>query len=103
MQGIKGNDFGLTDEEYRDEFIRVYEGYKGIKVPQEIKDSEVAFSDWLEGLKKEGGLTGASFNQMMVKCHLAVAYHGQSKDDVEAEHMHNRDILIEKGLHTPVD
>jgi len=67
MQGIKGNDFGLTDEEYRDEFIRVYEGYKGIKVPQEIKDSEVAFSDWLEGLKKEGELTGAAFNQMMVK------------------------------------
>jgi endonuclease YncB( thermonuclease family) len=44
-----------------------------------------------------------NINQMMIKCHLAVAYYGQSKDDVEAEHMHNRDILIEKGLHTPVD
>ena len=44
-----------------------------------------------------------NINQLMVKCHLAVAYHGQSKDDVEAEHMRNRDILIEKGLHTPID
>ncbi len=44
-----------------------------------------------------------NINQMMIKCHLAVAYHGQSKDDVEAEHMRNRDILIEKGLHTPID
>ena len=43
-----------------------------------------------------------NINQLMVKCHLAVAYHGQSKDDVEAEHMRNRDALIEKGLFEPV-
>ena len=43
-----------------------------------------------------------NINQLMVKCHLAVAYHGQSKDDVEAEHMHNRDVLIEKGMFEPV-
>tara|TARA_R100001082_G_scaffold14865_2_gene7609 strand:- start:15039 stop:15467 length:429 start_codon:yes stop_codon:yes gene_type:complete len=42
-----------------------------------------------------------NINQLMVKCHLAVAYHGQSKDNVEAEHMRNRDILIEKGLFNP--
>ena len=44
-----------------------------------------------------------NINKLMVECHLAVAYHGQSKKDVEAEHMKNRDILIEKGLHTPID
>ena len=43
-----------------------------------------------------------NINQLMVKCHLAVAYHGQSKDDVEAEHLRNRDILIEKGIFEPV-
>jgi micrococcal nuclease len=43
-----------------------------------------------------------NINQLMVKCHLAVAYHGQSKDDVEAEHMRNREVLIEKGLFEPV-
>jgi hypothetical protein len=26
---------------------------------------------------------------------LAVRYHGQSKDDLEKEHLHNREILIE--------
>ena len=45
---------------------------------------------------------GVNINKLMVKCHLAVAYHGQSKDDVEAEHMRNRDTLIEKGLFEPV-
>ncbi len=43
-----------------------------------------------------------NINQLMVKCHLAVAYHGQSKNDVEAEHMRNRDVLIEKGMFEPV-
>ena len=31
----------------------------------------------------------------MVKNYLAVAYFGQSKDDIEAEHLVNRDKLIE--------
>jgi len=42
-----------------------------------------------------------NLNKLMVKCHLAVAYHGQSKKDVEAEHMKNREILIEKGIFNP--
>ena len=46
---------------------------------------------------------GVNINELMVKCHLAVAYHGQSKKDVEAEHMRNREVLIEKGLHNPID
>ena len=37
----------------------------------------------------------------MIKCHLAVAYNGQSKEDIEKEHMCNRDILIEKGIFNP--
>ena len=53
MQGIEGNDYGLSDEEYKDEFIRVYEGYKGITVPQDVKESTEAFSNWAEGLKQQ--------------------------------------------------
>jgi len=34
-------------------------------------------------------------NEQMVKNYLAVAYFGQSKDDIEAEHLVNRDKLIE--------
>ena len=38
-----------------------------------------------------------SLCQMMIEKKLAVAYHGQSKDDVEAEHLLNREYLYESG------
>jgi|TARA_R100001510_G_C7607330_1_gene171973 micrococcal nuclease len=42
-------------------------------------------------------------NQAMIEKNLAVAYFGQSKDDIEAEHLVNRQKLIEAGLHIPVE
>lgn len=45
---------------------------------------------------------GVNLNQAMVKKHLAVAYYGQSKHDVEAEHLINRQKLIDLGKFTPV-
>jgi len=42
-------------------------------------------------------------NESMIKNYLAVAYFGQSKDDIEAEHLVNRDKLIELGQHIPVE
>ena len=44
---------------------------------------------------------GLNINETMVINHLAVAYFGQSKDDVEAEHLINRQKLIELGKFTP--
>lgn len=35
-------------------------------------------------------------NEIMIRDHLAVRYHGQSKDDIEGQHIVNRDILAEK-------
>jgi len=32
-------------------------------------------------------------NQLMIDKHLAVEYHGQSKDDIEGEHLKNRELL----------
>ena len=74
---------------------------KGEKVviQTKLKDSRGKFGRVLGDVVVDG----VNINQLMVKCNLAVAYYGQSKDDVEAEHMRNRDILIKKGLHTPVD
>jgi hypothetical protein len=37
----------------------------------------------------------------MIENYLAVAYHGQSKDDIEAEHLVNRDKLIDLGVFIP--
>ena len=43
-----------------------------------------------------------NINVSMIENYLAVAYHGQSKDDVEAEHLINRNKLIELGVFTPL-
>ena len=76
----------------------IEEGEK-VVIQTKLKDSKGKYGRVLGDVVVDD----VNINQLMVKCHLAVAYHGQSKDDVEAEHMRNRDILIEKGLHTPVD
>ena len=44
------------------------------------------------------GDSSYSINQQMIDEHHAVAYTGGNKDDVDAQHMKNRDILIEQGV-----
>lgn len=34
--------------------------------------------------------------KLMIEKHLAVPYHGQSKDDIEGEHLKNRELLKEQ-------
>ena len=34
-----------------------------------------------------------TLNEWMIENHLAVAYHGQSKDDIEEEHLENRKLV----------
>lgn len=40
---------------------------------------------------------GKTVTQVMIDNHYGVAYHGQNKDDVEEDHLENREILIEQG------
>jgi len=42
-----------------------------------------------------------NLNEMMVHKHLAVRYFGQSKDDIQEEHLKNRQILLEEGITLP--
>ena len=42
-------------------------------------------------------------NQSMVTNHMAVRYEGQNKKDIQLEHLKNRDILIQRGLHTLIE
>ena len=44
---------------------------------------------------------GININVAMIEKYLAVAYHGQSKSDIEAEHLKNKEKLIELGVYTP--
>jgi len=69
-----------------------------VVIQTKLKDSKGKYGRVLGDIVVDG----KNINQLMVKCHLAVAYHGQSKDDVEAEHMRNRDILINKGVFEPI-
>lgn len=39
-----------------------------------------------------------SLNKVMIMKKLAVEYHGQSKEDIEAEHLKNREFLYEQGM-----
>ena len=43
-----------------------------------------------------------NINQSMIEKYLAVKYTGQSKKDVESEHLLNRDKLIELGKFIPI-
>tara|TARA_R100000231_G_scaffold118046_1_gene88160 strand:+ start:175 stop:597 length:423 start_codon:yes stop_codon:yes gene_type:complete len=74
---------------------------KGSKViiQTKLKDSKGKYGRVLGEILVDG----KNINKLMIKKHLAVAYYGQSKNDVEAEHLVNRKILIDKGLFTPVD
>ena len=52
---------------------------------------------------KPGNSDDLDLNQEMINQNLAVAYNGQSKDDIEAAHMLNREKLIEAGIFTPTE
>jgi endonuclease YncB( thermonuclease family) len=43
-----------------------------------------------------------NLNEAMINKHLGVAYYGQSKEDIEAEHLKNKEILINNNAYQPV-
>jgi len=42
--------------------------------------------------------SGKTLTETLIEEHLAVPYNGQSKDDIKAQHLANRTILLEKGV-----
>jgi|TARA_Y100000289_G_C3806931_1_gene91823 micrococcal nuclease len=71
---------------------------KEIILKSELKDSKGKYGRVLGSIIVDG----LDINKAMVANNLAVKYFGQSKSDVEAEHMVNRDILIAEGAYEPV-
>ena len=45
---------------------------------------------------------GVDLNQAMIDNYLAVAYTGQSKDDIEAQHLANKEELLKLGKYEEV-
>ena len=65
----------------------------------QLKDSKGKFGRVLASVIVDG----IDINQSMVTNHMAVRYEGQSKKDIQLEHLKNRDILIQRGLHTLIE
>tara|TARA_R110001592_G_scaffold115415_1_gene315848 strand:+ start:58 stop:480 length:423 start_codon:yes stop_codon:yes gene_type:complete len=72
---------------------------KKVVIETKLKDSKGKFGRVLGNVMVDG----ININQLMIVNYLAVAYFGQSKDDIEAEHLVNREKLIELGKFTPVE
>jgi len=65
----------------------------------QLKDSKGKFGRVLASVI----IDGIDINQQMIGNHMAVRYEGQSKEDIQLEHLKNRDILIKEGLHTLIE
>ena len=72
---------------------------KNVILQTQLKDSKGKFGRVLASVLVDG----ININQQMVTNHLAVRYEGQSKKDIQLEHLNNRDILIQRGLHTLIE
>ena len=68
-----------------------------IVLQTKMKDSKGKFGRVLANVVVDD----ININQQMIINHLAVRYHGQSKVDIENEHLINRDKLIELGKFDP--
>ena len=71
---------------------------KTVVLQSKLKDSKGKYGRVLGAVIVDG----VDINEKMVLNYLAVRYHGQSKDDIEAENLENRRKLIELGEFTPV-
>ena len=71
---------------------------KKVIIETKLKDSKGKFGRVLGNVIVDG----LNLNQVMIDKFLAVAYFGQSKDDIEEEHLVNRQKLIDLGKFTPV-
>jgi len=72
---------------------------KNVILQTQLKDSKGKFGRVLASVVVDG----ININQRMVTNHLAVRYEGQNKKDIQLEHLKNRDILIQRGLHTLIE
>lgn len=81
--------FGLLAKEYLTEKLST----EDIIVTTEVDNEKGKFGRILGWV----WCNGVNINNQMIDEHMAVAYHGQSKDDIEQQHLANRKILQEQG------
>lgn len=81
--------YGLMAKDY---ITRLLDDEGGI-VLKTRKDAEGKYGRILGELWRTTDFTDTSINDLMIKNHHAVAYHGQSKDDIAEQHIINRGLV----------
>ena len=81
--------YGLAAKDY---ITRLLDDEGGI-VLKTRKDAEGKYGRILGELWRTTDFADTSINDLMIKNHHAVAYHGQSKSDIEEGHIMNRSFI----------
>ena len=81
----------------KNHILQALDNGKQAVIQTKLKDSRGKFGRVLGVLV----IDGVDINQQMVDEHLAVAYTGQNKKKVEAQHKKNRSKLIKQGRFDP--
>ena len=79
--------FGLASKEY---LIECIDSAEDVIVKTELDNEKGKFGRILGTVY----LDGVNVNEKMIEDGYAVGYHGQSKDDIESNHLVNRDRLL---------
>ena len=88
---------GLLAKAYLEDAIESSKHH--VRIQTKLKDSKGKFGRVLGDVVVDG----VNINTSMIRDHHAVAYFGQSKQEIEDEHEVNRAKLIELGKFTPVE
>jgi len=81
--------YGLMAKDY---ITRLLDDEGGI-VLKTRKDAEGKYGRILGELWRTTDFADTSINDLMIKNHHAVSYHGQSKEDIAEQHIKNRDLV----------
>jgi len=79
--------YGLASKEY----VKSHMPIGSIQTLVTVKDATGKYGRILGKFKLDDGTI---LNDKMIREHHAVAYHGQSKDDIEEEHIKNRSLVV---------
>jgi len=81
--------YGLMAKDY---ITKLLDDEGGI-VLKTRKDAEGKYGRILGELWRTTDFADTSINDLMIKNHHAVSYHGQSKEDIAEQHIKNRDLV----------
>ena len=81
--------YGLMAKDY---ITKLLDDEGGI-VLKTRKDAEGKYGRILGELWRTTDFADTSINELMIKNHHAVSYHGQSKEDIAEQHIRNRDLV----------